>query len=252
MHILRTSELETCISPKKMQRVATLTRHLTHGYSAESVEARVREGPALGYDKIVNLSLEQLQTRYGASPPEAVKFHGVNHVAFVCSDMAKTLWFWCEILGFRLVKTLELPGNGQHFFLDGGNNCAVAYFYFPDAPKAAPGVSSVDMKGMLTGKGFATAMGSVNHVAFNVPLEKLREYRERVKSAKLGFVTPILFHSDKDPSGYSPQRDENTCWESFYFSGPDGEYLEMTAQTDRAFTPQRDILHKPAVGRLGH
>lgn len=56
-------------------------------------------------------------------------------------------------------------------------------------------------------------------MAFNVPLEKLREYRNKVKSANYGFVTPILYHSDVEESGYSPKRDENTVWESFYFVG---------------------------------
>ena len=36
------------------------------------------------------------------------------------------------------------------------------------------------------------------------------------------------------------------CFEqSFYFTGPDGEYLEMAAQTARQFTPEGDILHAP-------
>ena len=237
-----------------MNRVGTLTRHLTHGYSPASPNDQVRNRSAESripkkYEDIVEMPLQELQRRYGTSPANAVQFQGVNHVAFVCSDMAKTLWFWCEVLGFRLVKTLELPGNGQHFFLDGGNNCAVAYFYFPDAPKRAPGIASIDFERALQGKGFATAIGSVNHVAFNVSRSQLKEYRDRVKSAKVGAVTPILYHSDVEPSGYSAQRDENTVWESFYFLGPDGEYLEMTAQTERPFTPARDIQHKPAHGR---
>ena len=60
-----------------------------------------------------------------------------------------------------------------------------------------------------------------------------------------GFVSPILYHSDQDNTGYSPERDVHTTWESFYFTGPDGEYLELTSQTDREFTPSRDINHKP-------
>jgi len=36
-------------------------------------------------------------------------------------------------------------------------------------------------------------------------------------------------------------------WESFYFIGPDGEYLEMTAQSDRDFIAKEDINHIPAT-----
>jgi catechol 2,3-dioxygenase-like lactoylglutathione lyase family enzyme len=237
-----------------MKRIGTLTRHLTHGYSAQSPSSNrdsrmpPRTGPKATFTDVANMSVEELQQRFGRSTADAVQFEGVNHVAFVSSDMAKTLWFWCEVLGFRLIKTLQLPNDGQHFFLDGGNNCAVAYFYFPNAPKHAPGIATINMQDMVQGKGYATAHGSVNHVAFNVPLNKLKEYRERVKQANVGMVSPILYHSDVAPSGYTPSRDENTVWESFYFAGPDGEWLEMTAQTDREFTPERDILHKPASG----
>jgi len=238
-----------------MRKGAHLYRNLTHGgYHHAKPEREHQEdreqqyhSKKLSYKDVVEMPLPEIQRRYGAASEDGVKFEGVNHVAFVSEDMAKTLWFYCEILGFRLLKTLELPNNGQHFFLDGGNNCAVAFFYFPDAPKRAPGLASIDIDGMLEGKGISTAVGSVNHVAFNVKRSRLREYRARVKSANVGFVSPILYHSDITTSGYSETIDENTVWESFYFVGPDGEYLEMTAQTERAFTPERDIQHKPAV-----
>jgi len=159
--------------------------------------------------------------------------------------MARTLWFWCEVLGCTLTKTIQLPDDGQHFFIEGGRGLAIAYFWFPNAPKYSPGVATVDMAAVNKTGSFATAWGSVNHVAFNVPVEKLRDIRKRVKSANVGFVSPILYHSDVDPSGYSPQRDEHTVWESFYFQGPDQEYLEFTAQSPRPFTPETDIRHKP-------
>ena len=44
---------------------------------------------------------------------------GVNHLALVCSDMKRTVEFYTQVLGMRLIKTLNLPGNsGQHFFFD--------------------------------------------------------------------------------------------------------------------------------------
>ncbi len=87
----------------------------------------------------------------------------------------------------------------------------------------------------------------MNHVAFNVPLAKLREARKKLKDTGY-WVSPILYHSDIAESGYSEKRDENTVWESIYFVGPDGEYLELAAQTDREFTPERDVNHKPNPG----
>lgn len=165
--------------------------------------------------------------------------------------MAKTLWFWSEGLGLRLTKTIALPDQGQHFFLDGGNGAALAYFWFPNAPKAEPGVASIDvMKAVQTGD-FSTAHGSVNHAAWNVDSNKLREYRKRIQKLEVGFVSPILYHGDTNESGYDEKKGPDTTWESFYFTGPDGEYLELTSQTTRPFTAERDILHVPA-GPVSH
>eukprot|EP00924_Labyrinthula_sp_SR-Ha-C_P016734 snap_masked-scaffold_6-processed-gene-13.41-mRNA-1 protein AED:0.04 eAED:0.04 QI:0/-1/0/1/-1/1/1/0/208 len=190
-------------------------------------------------------SIEELRERFGRSKPskDAVQIDGVNHVAFVCSDMAKTIWFWSECLGLQLTKTIALPGGGQHFFLDGGRGASIAYFYFPDAPPRAPGIATVDMENIGSGS-FSTAVGSVNHVAFNVPEKKLYEYRKRIKATG-SIVTPMLFHTDETESGYAAKKGDDTTWMSFYFTGPDGEYLELTSQTTRQFNPDTDINHLP-------
>ena len=92
---------------------------------------------------------------------------GINHLALVCKDIKRTLDFYEGVLGMPLIKTIELPnGMGQHFFFDCGNGDCIAFFYFPNAPEAAPGVSS---PAALPGEGsFVTANGSMNHIAINV------------------------------------------------------------------------------------
>jgi len=199
------------------------------------------------YEDVRDMSLEELREKYGTEDLKegAIELKGVNHVAWVCSDMAKTLWFWSEGLGLRLTKTIALPDGGQHFFLDGGNGASVAYFWFPNAPKAHPGIATIDVEKTLQTGDFSTAMGSVNHVAWNVDAKHLRTYRKRIKALNVGFVSPILYHSDATTSGYSEEKDENTTWESFYFIGPDGEYLELTSQTNRPFQPNVDIKQTP-------
>ena len=48
--------------------------------------------------------------------------------------------FYTGVLGMPLIKTLDLPnGMGQHFFFDMGNGDSLAFFWFPNAPAAAPG-----------------------------------------------------------------------------------------------------------------
>ena len=68
---------------------------------------------------------------------------GINHLALVCSDMERTVDFYTNVLGMPLIKTIELPmGMGQHFFFDIGNGDCLAFFWFPNAPAAVPGVAS--------------------------------------------------------------------------------------------------------------
>ena len=67
------------------------------------------------------------------------ELRGINHLALVSSDMARTVDFYTNVLGMPLVKTVELPaGMGQHFFFDCGNGSSVAFFWFPNARPPSP------------------------------------------------------------------------------------------------------------------
>ena len=104
------------------------------------------------------------------------EFRGINHLALVCRDMQRTVDFYQGVLGMPLVKTIALPGGmGQHFFFDIGNGDCLAFFWFPNAPEAVPGVSS---PAALPGVGdLATAVGSMNHVALAVPADRIEILR---------------------------------------------------------------------------
>ena len=62
-----------------------------------------------------------------------------------------------------------------------------------------------------------------------------------------GWVSPIVYHADT-PMGFATGRDDpSVSWVSVYFFGPDGELLEIAAQT-RDFTPAtvtEDVTHPP-------
>src|ERR1700761_8606444 len=109
------------------------------------------------------------------------EIRGINHLALVCKDMARTVDFYTNVLGMPLIKTLDLPnGMGQHFFFDIGNGDSLAFFWFPGAPEAVPGISSPSK---LPGGGdIRTAHGSMNHIAFDVPAEKFDEYVGKLKA----------------------------------------------------------------------
>src|SRR5271170_3808591 len=124
--------------------------------------------------------LERYWEKHMAGPKNAVfDIGGINHLALVCKDMARTVDFYTNVLGMPLIKTIDLPhGLGQHFFFDLGNGDSLAFFWFSNAPEAVPGVSSAK-PGPLPGP---LAHGSMNHVAINVPAAKIDEYYEKLKS----------------------------------------------------------------------
>ena len=171
------------------------------------------------------------------------ELRGINHLALVCRDMAETVAWYEDVLGMRLVKTLELPGGrGQHFFLDMGNGVdGIAFFWFPDAPEGVRGESIQGRNGM-------SAIGSMNHVAFDVPPEKMDEYRARLLDKGVD-VTVIINHANSLDGGhqsdYDPASDDGDVFiRSMYFRDPNGTMLEFACWT-RALD-ESDVKHAPA------
>lgn len=170
------------------------------------------------------------------------EFLGVNHLALVCKDMARTVEFYRDVLGMPLIKTIELPnGIGQHFFFDVGNGDSIAFFWFPDAPEAQPGVSSPAAL-PTTGKSIVSAHGSMNHIAINVPADKFEEYHAKLK-AKGVQVTRILNHDDS-PTQVSEEVTSDVFVRSIYFFDPDGICIEFAAWM-RELPGPGDVVHAP-------
>jgi len=166
---------------------------------------------------------------------------GVNHLALVCKDMARTVEFYRDVLGMPLIKTIDLPGGrGQHFFFDIGNGDSLAFFWFPEAHEAVPGVSSP--KALPTMGDFTSAHGSMNHIAFNVPAERFDEYYDRLKAKGIE-VTRILNHDDS-PMQTSEELHDGVFVRSVYFFDPDGVCLEFASWT--ATFDEKDVAHEAA------
>ncbi len=170
------------------------------------------------------------------------EFQGINHLALVCKDMERTVAFYRDVLGMRLIKTIELPmGMGQHFFFDCGGNNALAFFWFPDAPPAAPGVAAPAHR-PDTGE-LLSAHGSMNHVAFNVPAEAIDGYAERLRAA--GVACSDVANHDDSEFGVTAELHPGVFVRSIYFQDPDGILLEF-ACWQRALTAD-DVAHEPAT-----
>lgn len=154
---------------------------------------------------------------------------GICHLALVCSDMRRTVDFYTNVLGLKLVKTIELPlGGGQHFFFELGRDTYLAFFWFPDAPKASPGVGNA---AGLPGLGEITsAHASMNHVAFSIPVDKFEEYEQRLRDK--GVETGIILNHDDSEWGVAKDQHQPGVYiRSLYFRDPDGILLEFAAWT---------------------
>lgn len=153
------------------------------------------------------------------------ELRGVNHVALVSRDMARTVAFYRDVLGMPLTKTLDIPGGGQHFFFDIGNGDSLAFFWFAHAPEAQPGVSS---PGAMPGQGdIVSAHGSMNHLSFDVPLDQFEAYH--AKLAAQGVAVSRIVDHDDSPTTIAREYHPGVFIRSFYFQGPDGELLEFAA-----------------------
>lgn len=172
---------------------------------------------------------------------EKFDLRGINHLALVCKDMKRTVDFYSNVLGMPLTKTIDLPnGGGQHFFFDIGNNDSLAFFWFPDSADSQPGVTHPASNfgvGSIT-----TAHATMNHVAFDVPQEKIQEYQKRLEDAGID-VTPVVNHDDS-PEQAHPEVTPSTFVRSIYFQDPDGIMLEFAGWT-RALT-EDDVKHEAA------
>ncbi len=56
-----------------------------------------------------------------------VKFNGINHLAMATGDMDRTIRFWRDLLGMRLVAGLGHPGY-RHYFFEISSTDMIAFF----------------------------------------------------------------------------------------------------------------------------
>ncbi|MEO1060450.1 MAG: VOC family protein [Actinomycetota bacterium] len=120
---------------------------------------------------------------------------GIHHAALLSSDVERTIRFYRDVMGMPLIELFENRDyeGSTHFFFDVGNGNAVAYFDFP---------------GLDLGD-YAEVLGGLHHVAISVSPEDYDAIRARLVEHGIVEVGP------EDVS------------DSTYFSGPDGERLEI-------------------------
>jgi catechol 2,3-dioxygenase-like lactoylglutathione lyase family enzyme len=59
-----------------------------------------------------------------------IRFNGINHLAMATGDMDRTIRFWRDLLGMRLVAGLGKPGY-RHYFFEISPHDLIAFFEWP-------------------------------------------------------------------------------------------------------------------------
>lgn len=112
-----------------------------------------------------------------------VKFTGINHLAMATGDMDRTILFWRDLLGMRLVAGLGRPGS-RHYFFEISATDLIAFFEWPEVKAAPEKDHGYPVKGPFI----------FDHVSFGVSAEEdLWELKDRLGAA--GFwVSEVIDH----------------------------------------------------------
>jgi catechol 2,3-dioxygenase-like lactoylglutathione lyase family enzyme len=118
---------------------------------------------------------------------------GVHHTALICSDVERTVQFFQDVLGFPLIEMFENRDyeGSTHFFFDIGNGNALAYF---------------DLPGLDLGP-YREVLGGHHHLAISMSADNWAAAKQRLDDHGIGYA--------------------HLSGSSLYFSGPDGERLEL-------------------------
>jgi catechol 2,3-dioxygenase-like lactoylglutathione lyase family enzyme len=112
-----------------------------------------------------------------------IRFNGVNHLAMVTGDMDKTIRFWRDLLGMRLVAGLGQPGY-RHYFFQISDSDLIAFFEWTGVEPVAKKDHGRPVKGPFI----------FDHVSFVVDTEDdLWVLKDRLEAA--GFsVSDMIDH----------------------------------------------------------
>jgi catechol 2,3-dioxygenase-like lactoylglutathione lyase family enzyme len=112
-----------------------------------------------------------------------IRFNGINHLAMATGDLDKTIRFWRDLLGMRLVAGLGKPGY-RHYFFQISDQDLIAFFEWPGVEGVEEKEHGYPVKGPFI----------FDHVSFGVEKEDdLWELKDKLEAA--GFeVSEVIDH----------------------------------------------------------
>ena len=140
---------------------------------------------------------EEMRRRHlrGAEARPASAARGVHHVALLSHDVERTIAFYQDLLEFPLTELFENRDyqGSTHVIFDIGHGNALAFFDFP---------------GLDLGP-YGEVLGGLHHLALSVEPERWAHLKSKLEDAG------VEVHEESGSS--------------LYFTGPDGERLELIA-----------------------
>jgi len=112
-----------------------------------------------------------------------VRYTGINHLAMATRDMDKTIRFWRDLLGLRLVAGLGHPGY-RHYFFEISEHDMIAFFEWPAVEEIPQKDHGVPVKGPL----------AFDHVSLEVAGEEdLWVVKDRLEASGI-WVSEVVDH----------------------------------------------------------
>lgn len=59
-------------------------------------------------------------------------YKGIHHLAMITDDMEKTIGYWRDLLGMRMLAAMG-DGRNKHYFFEISENSTIAFFEWPEA-----------------------------------------------------------------------------------------------------------------------
>ena len=121
---------------------------------------------------------------------------GIHHIAIICSDIERSKSFYCDILGFKVIREVFRPERRSwKIDLSLNGSYILELFTFPDSPN----------------RGSYPEANGLRHLAFSVSdIEKVRSVLEA-----------------KEVGTENIRIDATTGKKFFFFSDPDGLPIEI-------------------------
>ena len=124
---------------------------------------------------------------------------GLHHITLICSDAQRTIDFYTQTLGLRLIKltvNFDDPGSYHLYFGDerGSPGSAITFFVWPGAPRGKTGI------------------GGTHHFALTIHgYDQLLRWKRRLTDLKIRVDGPF----------------DRRYFQSIYFRDPDGCRIEI-------------------------